>query len=123
MKPSNPATVQQPAPVATDSPAVWPLVIADLAELNAPEWLRQVLADDMRARDAFGREKYGLPLQVLNGRNATRDAYEEALDLAVYARQRAEQTGYPFWAGVAGQALGMAAAIRYQMALESDGEG
>lgn len=115
---SNPATTPEPAPVRTDSPAVWPLVIRDLEALEAPEWLRQVMAEDMRARDEFGRSKYGTPLQVENGRDASTDAYQEALDLCVYARQKMEQTGLPFWAGVAGQALGLAAGIRFQLALE-----
>lgn len=119
----NPAVTPEPAPQKTDSPAVWLLVIRDLDQLEAPEWLRQVLAEDMRARDEMGREKYGMPLQVENGRDAGIDAYQEALDLAVYARQRFEQTGLAFWAGVAGSAVGTAAAVRYQLALEKEGQG
>ena len=61
---------EQPAPVANDGPTVWPLVVAD-----------------MQARDAVGRERYGVPLQPNNGRDALRDAYEEALDLCAYLRQ------------------------------------
>ena len=60
----------QPAPKASDAPSVWDLVRADMA-----------------ARDAFGREKYGTPLQAHNGRDALADAYQEALDLCVYLRQ------------------------------------
>lgn len=60
----------QPAPTPTAGPAVWDLVIAD-----------------MRARDAIGRERYGMPLQPGNGRDALKDAYAEALDLAAYLRQ------------------------------------
>ena len=60
----------QPAPVANDRPAVWPLVIMDMA-----------------ARDHVGRARYGVPLQPHNGRDALRDAYEEALDLCAYLRQ------------------------------------
>jgi hypothetical protein len=59
----------EPAPVANAKPAVWPLVMVDMAE-----------------RDKFGREKYGTPLQPHNGRDALKDAYQEALDLAVYLR-------------------------------------
>jgi hypothetical protein len=117
---SNPATTPEPAPKKTESPAVWPLVIRDLAALEAPRWLRDTLAEDMRARDAFGREKYGTPLQVENGRDAGNDAYQEALDLAVYARQKQEQTGLSFWAKIAGDAVGTAAAIRHQLALEAE---
>lgn len=65
---------EQPAPVPNDNPAVWDLVIAD-----------------MRARDHVGRARYGTPLQAGNGRDALRDAYEEALDLAVYLRQEIEE--------------------------------
>ena len=60
----------QPPPVASNGPAVWDLVIAD-----------------MRARDNVGRERYGTPLQPHNGRDALVDAYQEALDLVVYLRQ------------------------------------
>ena len=62
--------VEQPAPVANELPAVWPLVIMDMA-----------------ARDQVGRARYGVPLQPHNGRDALRDAYEEALDLCAYLRQ------------------------------------
>jgi hypothetical protein len=47
-----------------------------------------MVIEDMKARDDFGRLKYGTPLQPFNGRSALRDAYQEALDLAVYLRQR-----------------------------------
>lgn len=61
---------EQPAPVANDLPAVWGLVMKDMID-----------------RDQTGRQRYGVPLQPHNGRDALRDAYEEALDLAVYLRQ------------------------------------
>lgn len=64
----------QPAPIPNQSQPIWELVIAD-----------------MRARDAMGRKKYGTPLQANNGRDALRDAYEEALDLCVYLRQAIEE--------------------------------
>ena len=60
---------RQPAPTANNHPAVWPLVMVDMA-----------------TRDKVGRERYGVPLQPFNGRDTLRDAYEEALDLAVYLR-------------------------------------
>jgi hypothetical protein len=41
----------------------------------------------MKARDQFGRAKYGTPLQAGNGRNSLKDAYEECLDMAVYLKQ------------------------------------
>lgn len=64
----------QPPPVPNDRPAVWDLVIADMHE-----------------RDRVGRERYGTPLQAHNGRDALVDAYQEAMDLAVYLRQRIEE--------------------------------
>ena len=60
---------EQPAPVPNSAPPVWPLVMVDMA-----------------GRDKLGRERYGTPLQPHNGRDTLRDAYEEALDLAVYLR-------------------------------------
>lgn len=60
----------QPEPVKNDLPAVWDLVVAD-----------------MTVRDQAGLKKYGTRLQPDNGRDVLRDAYEEALDLAVYLRQ------------------------------------
>lgn len=60
----------QPEPIANDNPPVWLLV-----------------KRDMLRRNAFGVEKYGVPLQANNGRDALKDAYEEALDLCAYLRQ------------------------------------
>lgn len=42
---------------------------------------------DLEAREQLGIERYGTPLQPHNGRDALRDAYEEALDLACYLKQ------------------------------------
>ena len=60
----------QPAPTPSNGTPVWELVVAD-----------------MRERDQLGRRRYGTPLQAHNGRDALVDAYQEALDLAVYLRQ------------------------------------
>lgn len=60
----------QPLPTTNDHPCIQDLVIAD-----------------MDARKAVGLRRYGTTLQPFNGRDALRDAYEEALDLAVYLRQ------------------------------------
>lgn len=57
-------------PIANDSPAIVDLVLADIGE-----------------RDRIGQRTYGTRLQAHNGRDALRDAYEEALDLAIYLRQ------------------------------------
>lgn len=47
----------------------------------------QSVIEDMKGRDAFGTLKYGTPLQPFNGRDFMVDAYQEALDLAVYLKQ------------------------------------
>lgn len=49
---------------------------------------------DLRTRVEKGWREYGEPLTTRNGRDALRDAYEEALDLAMYLRQAlAERDG------------------------------
>lgn len=65
---------EQPNPTPNDNPAIVDLVLADLVE-----------------RKAEGVRRYGVPLQAFNGRCALQDAYEEALDLAVYLRQVLEE--------------------------------
>ena len=60
----------QPLPVINDGPCIQDLV-----------------AEDIAARKAVGIQRYGTPLQPHNGRDTLRDAYEEALDLAMYLRQ------------------------------------
>lgn len=60
----------EPAPKPNNNPGVWTLVMADMAQ-----------------RDIDGMKKYNTRLQPHNGRDALTDAYQEALDLAVYLRQ------------------------------------
>lgn len=72
----NDVIKDQPAPAANACRPVWENVV-----------------DDMRARDEIGRERYGMPLQPFNGRDALVDAYQEALDLAVYLRQAIAENG------------------------------
>jgi hypothetical protein len=85
----------QPAPVANEEPAVWPLVIEALEarwrDAADPSIALLVIAD-MRERDRVGRERYGTPLQPNNGRNALVDAYHEALDLCAYLYQVSMET-------------------------------
>jgi hypothetical protein len=61
---------EQAMPTPNNRPSVQSLVRADLDE-----------------REQVGIQRYGTPLQAFNGRDALRDAYEEALDLACYLRQ------------------------------------
>jgi hypothetical protein len=67
-------TDAQPEPIPNDGPSMHDLVI-----------------EDMKTRKEFGLNKYGTTLQANNGRDALRDAYEEALDLTVYLRQLLEE--------------------------------
>lgn len=46
----------------------------------------ELVMRDMENRNKAGVEKYGTPLQPHNGRNSLQDAYEKALDLAVYLK-------------------------------------
>jgi hypothetical protein len=64
----------QPDPIQNNTKPVWELVI-----------------EDMKCRDDFGRAKYGTPLQINNGRDFLTDAYQEALDLCVYLRGAIEE--------------------------------
>lgn len=54
----------------------------------------QVIAD-IEARRLVGIERYGTALQPWNGRDALRDAYEEALDLAMYLKQAMVERDQP----------------------------
>lgn len=69
-EPAKSINSYEPLPIKNDNPAVWDLVM-----------------QDMKERDQIGRQKYGTPLQPHNGRDVLKDAYQEALDLAVYLRQ------------------------------------
>lgn len=53
---------------------------------NLPD-IANLVALDIYSRKKMGEEKYGVPLRAYNGRNALKDAYEEALDLCNYLRQ------------------------------------
>lgn len=70
-------TRDQALPVANERAFIQDLVVADIEE-----------------RKAHGIRKYGTALQAGNGRSMLQDAYEEALDLAVYLRgMLAEERG------------------------------
>lgn len=74
-RPALRAATLEPSPIVRqDVPAIQDLVIADI-----------------EARKAVGIRKYGTVLQAHNGRDALMDAYQEALDLAMYLRQAIEE--------------------------------
>ncbi|MFE6000363.1 hypothetical protein ACFQ6C_26440 [Streptomyces sp. NPDC056454] len=57
------------------------------------ESVQDALIKRIEERRELGIQRYGTPLQTFNGRNAVRDALEEALDLATYLMQvEMEQT-------------------------------
>lgn len=62
---------EQPPPVKNDREPVWSAVVRDMEE-----------------RNRLGIQRYGTPLQPFNGRDSLVDAYQEALDLVVYLKQR-----------------------------------
>lgn len=113
----------QPPPTATDSAAVWPQVVDHARRFfDEPHeaQLLELLATDMEGRDAFGRQKYGMPVRVDNGRDHLTDAYQEALDLCVYLK--AEDLRQRAAAGRADDrdlrdALAMAFRLRFRLML------
>ncbi len=60
----------QDMPIINDYPDIQSMVIADINE-----------------RRNLGIRRYGTALQPHNGRDALLDAYEEAIDLAMYLKQ------------------------------------
>ena len=70
----DPATAKQASPKGAGAPILG-MVLADLTN-----------------RALEGRQKYGEPLLAHNGRNPLWDAYQEALDLAMYLRQAIEES-------------------------------
>lgn len=50
-----------------------------------------LVIEDIQERKLLGISRYGGPLRVNNGRNALQDAYEEAMDLAIYLKQALEE--------------------------------
>jgi hypothetical protein len=122
------AAEDQPPPAANGERAVWEVVIEDVLRehgwregtplLGLPERpvqrdLPGVVVADMRARDGIGLLRYGVRLQPRNGRDALSDAYQEALDLAVYLRQgvlEGADVGHQY-----GVALGVVFALRWHI--------
>lgn len=85
----------EPAPVPNLGPSMHDLAIEDIslavhksAEIPQSEYPAIVgVMNELEDRKAFGLKKYGTILQANNGRDACRDALDEALDLIVYMRQ------------------------------------
>lgn len=43
--------------------------------------------EDLKQRDEIGTRSYGGPMRAFDGRDSLLDAYQEALDLAIYLRK------------------------------------
>lgn len=56
---------------------------------NQSRPIADLVCEDLQKRKEHGTRKYGTPLQAHNGRSASRDAYEESLDLTQYLKQKA----------------------------------
>lgn len=84
---------QEPAPEATWRAEVIPPSPSGKGDQPMPtqgrESVTEALIADIRAREAKGIATYGASLRSWNGRDALRDALEEALDLAQYIKQAA----------------------------------
>jgi len=50
-----------------------------------------LVIEDLKRRSEAGEKKYGTVLRAHNGRDCLVDAYQEALDLCQYLRQRIEE--------------------------------
>jgi hypothetical protein len=92
------AIADQPPPVATERRPCWDIVIEHtdkgrgFSAYGKSGTIDLVLAD-MRERDRIGRERYGTPLTSDNGRDHLIDAYQEALDYAVYLAAELDKRG------------------------------
>lgn len=72
------ASRPEPPPVPRGEPvSKWLIALLSMDGFDAT-------ADVVRARDAFGREKYGQPLMTEDGRDGVEDALQELGDAAQY---------------------------------------
>lgn len=70
---------------------IWPLVVEDVSRELSDMATADAMIADMRERDKAGRARFGKPLCAHNGRNAFKDAYQQALCLVAYLRQAVEE--------------------------------
>lgn len=114
---SNEAVTREPSPVRNEGPSIWAILIDETRAGHyggdTPE--KQHLLEDMATREATGRERCGTPLQAFNGRDAMVDAYQEALDLAVYLRQAQAEGRLQEWNALVDAAVMLALRIRMRL--------
>lgn len=83
----------EPAPVKNEYAEVWPRMVNRVERtLNfTPDGrthlILRLMRQDMLERHERGVAKYGVGLQPFNGRDALKDAYQEALDCMAYVMQ------------------------------------
>lgn len=82
---------EQPKPTPNDEPCIQDIVTSSLrsqAKTNLVDSRLYIhVADYIERRKQIGIQRYGTVLQPNNGRDALRDAFEEAADLTVYLTQ------------------------------------
>jgi len=88
----------QPMPVKRDGLGIQDLVISDIHSGYLPafadrdsNYLTRLICQDMRRRKLVGIERYGTLLLPDNGRDAIRDAVDEAVDGLFYIKQAIEE--------------------------------
>lgn len=84
----------EPHPVPNDGPSAHDLAILHISTGYDDDPHIERLTEIIKERKEFGLKKYGTLLQAYNGRNALKDALDEAVDLIVYSMQaRMEMAG------------------------------
>lgn len=81
-------SIPEPAPIPNDNPSIHDLVIEDLKDTIFDGLIKHI-----EDRKQLGLEKYGIPLQCGNGRNALIDAFQELGDAIAYLKQDAVEKG------------------------------
>ena|SRR4028119_1917956 len=87
----NPRPGDQQLPEKNDSPSIQSLILDEMTRLGKNSGFWKLIRTDIREREKIGVERYGTALQAHNGRDAIRDAYEEALDGLFYVRQALQE--------------------------------
>ena len=86
----HPAIRELPSPIPSFGPSCHDSLVDRLKRCN-----RIALVPSLIHRKQLGEERYGALLQPKNGRSASVDAFQEALDLSVYWEQKILETENP----------------------------
>ena len=85
------ANTPEPPPIKNDTVPVWEQVIKDYDKFVIDHLYKEEIIELMIERDKFGRKKYGVPLQIFNGRNPIKEMIQEILDKVAYCKQAIEE--------------------------------